>query len=288
MKKAFSILGMIISVVVFLLGMLLISGAFTSSPSSASSASAYYKSGYASFGADFYTYVSNNAEEAASAARTVASNQRDLYRAVITVGGMLMIGAGLISFCAFGSNLGKQPVSARNEVTDMPKSQEKPKQTVREERPSEEPVFFEENRKNTPKLRKKKEVLNIIDADEIGDHDAEGEEEEPAFFTKDEETKPRLRKKKEVLNIIDADEVEDHDAEGEEEEPALFTKDEETAPKLRKKKDFLKLIGIYKADDEDEENEQEEPEEESPKKKRGLRAFFSADDDELYEEDTEK
>jgi hypothetical protein len=107
MKKGFCVLGIIVSLVVSLFGVLLLSGALTDSPSSASGASYLYSSGYASFGADFYTYVSNNAAEAASAARTVADNQRDIFTLIRTASGIFVTGFGLLGFCLFGALMKK-------------------------------------------------------------------------------------------------------------------------------------------------------------------------------------
>ena len=102
MKKTFFIMGMAVSLVIALLGVLVITGAITDKPSFASDAPYGYSSGYASFGGDAYTYMSNNAQEAASAARTVASNQRDIFELIQTVSDILLIGLGLLGFCHFG------------------------------------------------------------------------------------------------------------------------------------------------------------------------------------------
>ncbi len=110
MRKGFCVLGIIVSLLITLFGVLLLSGLLTDSPSSASGASYLYDSGYASFGADFYTYVSNNAAEAASAARTIAGNQRDIFVLIRTASGIFVIGFGLLGFCLFGAFLGlKKP-----------------------------------------------------------------------------------------------------------------------------------------------------------------------------------
>jgi hypothetical protein len=101
MKKTFFIMGMAVSLVIVLLGLLVITGAITDKPSFASDAPYSYSSGYASFGGDAYTYMSNNAQEAASAARTVASNQRDIFELIQTVSGILLMGFGLLGFCHF-------------------------------------------------------------------------------------------------------------------------------------------------------------------------------------------
>ncbi len=103
MKKTFFIMGMAVSLVIVLLGLLVVTGAFGGSPSSASSAPYSYSSGYASFGGDAYTYMSNNAQEAASAARTVANNQRYIFDIIQTASGILLMALGLLGFCHFGA-----------------------------------------------------------------------------------------------------------------------------------------------------------------------------------------
>lgn len=103
MKKTFFLMGMAISLVIALMGVLVMSGAMAGSPSSASGAPSYYSSGYSAFGGDAYTYMSNNAQEAASAARTVANNQRHIYNLIERAVGILLIGFGLLGFCFFGA-----------------------------------------------------------------------------------------------------------------------------------------------------------------------------------------
>ena len=103
MKKTYFIMGTAVSLAIVLLGVLVIIGAITDKPSYASDAPYSYKSGYASFGGDAYTYMSNNAQEAASAARVATSNQRDIFELIQTVSGILLIGLGLLGFCHFGA-----------------------------------------------------------------------------------------------------------------------------------------------------------------------------------------
>ena len=64
-------MGMIFCVLFIILGFVIM---FRDNSCSTASRSGLYDSGLASFGADFYTYVSNNAAEAASAACTAANN----------------------------------------------------------------------------------------------------------------------------------------------------------------------------------------------------------------------
>ena len=101
-KKLYATLGMVFSAVLVLMGILVICGALGGDASYANSASSFYDTGYASFGADFYTYVSNNAAEAASASRTAANNLLDLCVLLKNVCGISMMGFGLMGVCLFG------------------------------------------------------------------------------------------------------------------------------------------------------------------------------------------
>lgn len=101
-KKTFTTIGMICSAVILLMGILVMTGAMGGDASSASGASYLYDTGYASFGADFYTYVSNNAAEAASAARTIASNLKNLSELLKNGLGLLLIAFGMFGVCHFG------------------------------------------------------------------------------------------------------------------------------------------------------------------------------------------
>ena len=101
-KKTFALIGMIISLAIVVCGVLTISGELGGNAHYASGASYLYDSGYASFGADFYTYVSNNAAEAADAASTVASNVRSVAQLQKNVFGIFLMGFGLLGFCFFG------------------------------------------------------------------------------------------------------------------------------------------------------------------------------------------
>ncbi len=101
-KKRFATIGMIVSILIVLMGILVISGAFGGDGDYPGSAPSYYDSGYASFGGDFYTYVNNNAGEAASAARTTARNLDTLNDLAKNVCGIFLMGFGLMGLCAFG------------------------------------------------------------------------------------------------------------------------------------------------------------------------------------------
>lgn len=111
-KKTISLVAMIVSVLVAFFGFLTLVGAMGGDTDIASasfdSGSFLYDNGYAEFGADFYTYVSNNAaaaadaaESAASAARTVASNLNDIATLLKSFCGIFLMGFGLVNLCRF-------------------------------------------------------------------------------------------------------------------------------------------------------------------------------------------
>lgn len=102
-KKVFATLGMVFGLVIALCGILTITGEMGGDTSYPSSAPYSYESGYASFGADFYTYVSNNSAEAASAARTTASNLEDIAELLKNVCGVFLMGFGMLGLCFFGA-----------------------------------------------------------------------------------------------------------------------------------------------------------------------------------------
>ncbi len=107
MKKAFSIIGMISGLALTIIGILVLFGVFGGEAYRASGASYIYDSGYATFGADYYNYVSNNAAEAASAAKTIASNLVEIAKLMKSVLGWGMILIGIMSACAFGNSFMK-------------------------------------------------------------------------------------------------------------------------------------------------------------------------------------
>ena len=101
-KKTLSLVGMIVSILLVLCGIIMMTGGLGGDARYSSGASYLYDSGYASFGADFYTFVSNNAAEAASATQTVASNLVGIADLLKNFCGIVLMGMGAMGFCAFG------------------------------------------------------------------------------------------------------------------------------------------------------------------------------------------
>lgn len=100
-KRTISFVAMIVSALIFLCGLLIIFGAFGGNTNNAYGASYTYDSGYAIFGSDFYTYVSNNAGEAASASRVAANNLDKIATLLKSFCGIALMGFGLLSLCRY-------------------------------------------------------------------------------------------------------------------------------------------------------------------------------------------
>ena len=100
MKKKLALIGMIAGIAMIFIGLLAMCGAFGGSSSFGGSSP--YNSGYASFGADYYTYSVNNSAEAASAARAAAHNVGDVSDFMQVCGGLFLMLFGLMAFCGFG------------------------------------------------------------------------------------------------------------------------------------------------------------------------------------------
>ena len=120
-RKGYSITGMIGGALVILVGILVMAGVPGGETHVASDAPYSYDSGYAKFGADFYTFVTNNAEEAASASRTAANNLNEIASLLKIAIGSFLTGFGLFMLCFFGikycegSEAAKSGAAALNE-----------------------------------------------------------------------------------------------------------------------------------------------------------------------------
>ena len=103
-KKKSPLIGLIISCVIIILGIVIMATSLGVSHHGSYSYSS--ESGTASFGADFYTYVNNNAAEAAKACRTAANNLDSLITLVSLISGIFLIAAGAVAACCFSMHLG--------------------------------------------------------------------------------------------------------------------------------------------------------------------------------------
>lgn len=110
-KSIFSVMGMCFSIAAIICGIFL----FLTKPAEYNLTMSYpyvaynEDSGFATFGSDFYTYVNNNAAQAASSSDKALRNQMEMAKqiqsaetAICMTGGMLLIAFGGVSFCVFG------------------------------------------------------------------------------------------------------------------------------------------------------------------------------------------
>lgn len=106
-KKTSSILGLITSIVFAVIGLLILCEVFGGSTGSL--VSPYnYDYGYATFGADFYNYVSNNAAYSAKGIVAVYNTLSSLNDLLKNVFGFLFIGIGLFGICHFAPQIEKK------------------------------------------------------------------------------------------------------------------------------------------------------------------------------------
>lgn len=102
MKKALSLTGLFIGLAFVIVGICSISGEFSGVISYPSYAPYGYDSGFATFGADYYTYSVNNTAEAAYGARSAAYNIANVANYLLKFCGISSILFGLMIICGFG------------------------------------------------------------------------------------------------------------------------------------------------------------------------------------------
>ena len=102
MKKTLSLIGIIVGFLFVLVGILSAAGALGGDVSYPKSAPYSYDSGFATFGADYYTYSVNNTAEAANAASAAAYNIIDIAEFLYLAFGFASILFGLVVMCGFG------------------------------------------------------------------------------------------------------------------------------------------------------------------------------------------
>ena len=144
-KKTFATAGMSVSALIVLLGILVIAGAMGGDTSYPGMAPYSYDSGYASFGGDFYTYVNNNAAEAASGARTAAANLEDIAELLKNVCGVFLMGFGLMGVCFFGmARCGCQDKKNEEVPAELPAAEMPAEAAAEQESVSEQETVSEE------------------------------------------------------------------------------------------------------------------------------------------------
>ena len=100
-KKASKIMGLVVSAIIVVIGIIILFGGFTGDNYYSSASNYNYDYGYATFGADFYNYVSNNAAYAAYNTSKVAAYVQDLTDLMEVAFGFAFIFAGLLGICKF-------------------------------------------------------------------------------------------------------------------------------------------------------------------------------------------
>lgn len=100
-RKTYAKIGMVSCAIIAIMGLLILCGAMGGNTQD-SYGSFGYTNGKASFGADFYTYVNNNAYRAASAAEVTADNLNEIGTLLRLSLGILVLGIGAVGACGFG------------------------------------------------------------------------------------------------------------------------------------------------------------------------------------------
>lgn len=139
MKKKFLLGGMIAGALIVVFGILAMCGVLGEATSYGNSSP--YDSGFASFGADYYTYSANNSAETASAARATANNLCDISHFLQACCGLFMIGIGIAIFCGFGAVFADCCNASKNIIIEEESAEDqdnKEEDIVEENTPSEE------------------------------------------------------------------------------------------------------------------------------------------------------
>ena len=115
MKKNFSIIGMITGILLVVVGILSMCEVFGDA-NAFGNHNYKYDSGYATFGADYYTYVVNNTAEIEDEVDAANSNLMDIAEYMQMAFGLFFICFGILAFCGFGIVLAgcKNPLIEEN------------------------------------------------------------------------------------------------------------------------------------------------------------------------------
>ncbi len=115
MKKSCKVLGILIGLAFVLVGILAMSGALGAEVYYPDSAPFGYESGYATFGADYYTYSVNNMAEAGDGARAAGANLYYIGNFLKIFCGLTSMLFGFLVMCIFG---GLNCCSGKEKVTE--------------------------------------------------------------------------------------------------------------------------------------------------------------------------
>ena len=99
------ILGIVIGLVIIVLGICTIKGKFGGNADIADSPSLSFDYGYATFGADFYTYLNNNSAYTAIGSQQTAYNLYTISKLLREVLGILLMAFGGFTVCLFSGKL---------------------------------------------------------------------------------------------------------------------------------------------------------------------------------------
>lgn len=101
-KKVSNIVRLVVCAALIIIGVITLFGGFTGDNYYSSPSNYNYDFGYATFGADFYNFVSNNAAYAAYNTARVAARVSDLIDLIENIFGCAFIATGLLGICKFG------------------------------------------------------------------------------------------------------------------------------------------------------------------------------------------
>ena len=153
-KTIFAFAGIAAGIIMIICGLTVLGGDLGVSEMSYGRTATTMNSGFASFGADFYTYVTNNAAEAANASRAAAANLVTVAKLIKMVSGIALLCFGMISVCHFGMNIDFDELSRPNgsktsvnpSTTETPKPESIPEaSTEAQEGQGEAPLPSEQN-----------------------------------------------------------------------------------------------------------------------------------------------
>lgn len=136
-KKISKIIGLVVSVILIIVGIAIFNGELTGDRYYSEPSVYSYDYGYATFGADFYTFVSNNAALAAYHTGKAEAQISNMITLMENVFGWVFITAGMFGICKFGK---KDEDTVKNNTIEVPMENFDDKLESAAEEPQEEPA----------------------------------------------------------------------------------------------------------------------------------------------------
>lgn len=136
-KKISKIIGLVVSVILIIVGIAICKGELTGDNYYTEPANYLYDYGYATFGADFYTFVSNNAALAAYNTVKAVAQISNMITLMENVFGWAFIATGMFGICKFGK---KDEDAVKNNTIESPTENPEDKTESIAEEPAEESV----------------------------------------------------------------------------------------------------------------------------------------------------